>query len=379
MILSLNPTCGRSGDMLLGVLLDLGAPLDGVRASIAATGLTGWALDVERVTRHGMTACRAVVTVHDDATERPASVLRALADKAAPASVAKTAVAAIDRLAEVEARIHGVDPADVHLHELGGHDTIVDIVGVIAAVNLLGIDYIASGPLPLGSGTVRTRHGLLPVPAPATAALLAGAAVYGGDIPGETVTPTGAVLLHALGVSYEPMPLLRLVRTGCAAGGRELSDRPNVLQASLGELAGAGEYLVRLATNLDDVTGEVLAYTVDRLLQAGAADAWMAPITMKKGRPAHTLHALTTPALAPAIEALIYAETGTLGVRRSWLHRGTAPRMHTIVDVNGHRVRVKHGPHGSKPEHDDTAAAAPALGLPYRDVTRLALHTDQGR
>lgn len=369
MIVWLNPFSGISGDMLLGALLDLGAPLDEVRAAVAATGLSGWELRAEHVTRGGLAATRAVVEVNDTATERRAAELLAHVERAGTG----VAAAAVRAIAEVEARIHGTDPAQVHLHEIGGLDTVVDTVGVAAALDLLGVTEVHCGPLALGAGTVTTRHGVLPVPAPATAALLAaaGAPVVGaGD--GETVTPTGAALLVAVGARFGPLPAMTLRGVGYGAGGRDPADRANALQALLGESAGAVNDMVLLETNVDDVTGEVLGHLAARLLDAGAADAWLSPIVMKKGRPAHTVHVLVAPELAADCERIVFAETGSLGLRRSSVDRPALPRHTSTVEVDGHAIRLKHGPWGTKPEHDDVAAAAAALDLPLREVVRRA-------
>jgi uncharacterized protein (TIGR00299 family) protein len=368
-ILWLNPVSGISGDMLLGALLDLGAPLDGIREAVARTGLAGWSLDAERVTRGAVGATRAVVTVSDDATERSAAALLAHVERAGT-PLAERAVRAV---AEVEARIHDSDPAEVHLHEIGGLDTVVDTVGVAAALQLLDVTEVHCGPLALGSGTVSTRHGVLPVPAPATVALLtaAGAQVTGAGA-GETVTPTGAALLLAAGARFGPVPTMALRAVGYGAGTRNPPERPNVLQAVLGAAGDAATPMVLLETNVDDVTGEVLGHLVGQLLAAGAADAWLSPIVMKKGRPAHTVHVLTTPERAAGCERIVFAETGSLGLRRSPVDRLALPRSTSTVDVDGQQVRVKHGPWGAKPEHDDVAAAATALGLPLREVARRA-------
>ncbi len=378
MILWLNPFSGISGDMLLGALLDLGAPLDGVRAAVERTGLEGWELTAERVNRGGLAATRAVVEVTDTATERRAAELLAHVERAG----AGIAAAAVRAVAEVEARIHGTDPAEVHLHEIGGLDTVVDTVGVAAALELLDVTEVHCGPLALGAGTVVTRHGVLPVPAPATAALLAaaGAPVVGAG-EGETVTPTGAALLVAAGTRFGPLPAMALRRVGYGAGGRDPAGRANALQALLGDAAGAVgaagavSAMVLLETNVDDVTGEVLGHLVARLLDAGAADAWVSPIVMKKGRPAHTVHVLADPERAAECERIVLAETGSLGLRRSPVDRAALPRHASTVHVEGHPVRLKHGPWGTKPEHDDVAAAAAALNLPLREVARRALRT----
>ncbi|GHE96950.1 nickel pincer cofactor biosynthesis protein LarC [Streptomyces fumanus] len=375
MILWLNPATGLSGDMLLGALLDLGAPLDEVRAAVSATGLTHWKLDAERVDVDGIRATRARVDVADEATERRAAELVQRVRAASPPAVAALAARAVTAVAEVEAALHGADPAEVHLHELGGLDTVVDTVGVAAALRALDVTEVHSAPVGVGSGEVRTRHGVLPVPAPATMALLTGARVRGIDVTGETVTPTGAALLKAAGAEYGPMPAMRPRRTGYGAGTKRFPGRPNVLQAVLGEADAApdGDELVQLETNLDDVTGELLGHLVARLLDEGALDAWVVPAVMKKGRPAHVAHVLCRPADTGRLRELLFAETGTLGVRDRRVHRTALPRTATTVDVGGHPVRVKRGPHGAKAEYEDLKAAARALGLPLREVAARAL------
>jgi uncharacterized protein (TIGR00299 family) protein len=385
-ILSLNPVSGVSGDMLLGALLDVGAPLEGVREIIASTGLTGWRLDADRRHSGAILSTKAVVHVDDDAPERRAKELLDLVRRAVPAPVAEWAGRAVAAIARVEAGLHGEDVDEVHLHEIGGLDTVVDTVGVAAALHLLGVTAVYSAPVVVGTGSVRTRHGVLPVPAPATAALLreSGAVVVGAAIEGETVTPTGAALLGAVDTVFGPVPAMRIARIGYGAGSRTFPDRPNVLQAILGDpvadvvgdAVGEVSTQVVMETNVDDVTPEVLAYVLTRALEAGAADAWVTPIVMKKGRPAHTVHVLAPADRAEELAELLFAETATLGVRRTLVEKVALPRHVTTVEVDGHTVRVKYGPWGAKPEHDDLVAAARALGKPLRDIateaTRLA-------
>ncbi|MDH6221042.1 nickel pincer cofactor biosynthesis protein LarC [Streptomyces pseudovenezuelae] len=376
MICWVNPFTGLAGDMLLAALIDAGAPLDRIRSAVAATGLTGWDLTAERITDHGLSATRVRVRVTDPCTERRAAEVLEMASRATPQPVAALAVAAITAIAEAEGRLHNTDPATVHLHELGGHDTLVDIVGSAAALHALDVTDVVSAPLPLGGGQVDCAHGVLPCPAPATLALLAGAAVMGSDLPGETVTPTGAALLHAVGARYGPPPPMTLGPTGYGTGTRRLPDRPNVVSVTLGSaLASArDEDIVVLESNLDDVTGELLGHVITRALKAGALDAWTTPAVMKKGRPAHVLHVLTTPRHERQLRDLVLAETGTLGIRRIGATRTVLPRAFETVDVEGHVVRIKHGPHAAKPEHDDVVAAAAALGVPLRAVAARALH-----
>lgn len=382
MICWINPFAGLAGDMLLAALLDAGAPLDAVRAAITATGLTSWELTCERITSHGLSATRLHVQVRDPAGERRAGDLITLASRARPRPVADFAVLALTAIAETEARLHAASPATVHLHELGGHDTLIDIVGTAAALHALGVTAVHSAPLPLGTGQVHAGHGMLPGPAPATLGLLQGAAVTGTDLTGETVTPTAAALLLAAAVRYDPPPVMTLARTGYGAGTRELPDRPSVASVTLGAaVSTAGpETVEMLETNLDDVTGETLGYVIGRALSAGALDAWVTAATMKKGRPAHVLHVLARPADTGLLQELIFAETGTLGIRRATLTRAPLPRHTKTIEVGGVPVRVKHGPYGGKPEHDDLAAAAASLGVPLRAVAERAARAleDQG-
>ncbi|MER5387698.1 nickel pincer cofactor biosynthesis protein LarC [Saccharopolyspora sp. NPDC002686] len=375
MILWLNPVTGMSGDMLLGALLGLGAPLEDVRAAVESTGLAGWRLRSEQVQVNGIAATKAVVEVDDTSTERHASELIARVRRARPEPVAELAAAAVRAIAEVEGALHGQHPDDVHLHEIGGLDTVVDTVGVAAALHVLGVTAVHSAPLALGTGTVRCAHGVLPAPAPATLQLLRGAAVVGTDLPGETVTPTGAALLTTIGTEFVPPPAMTVQNTAFGAGTRRFPQRPNVLTATLGTplTAEPAEPMLVLECNVDDVTGELLGHVIDRALRAGAADAWTTPSTTKKSRPAHVLHVLCHPHREPALTELVLSETGSLGIRSHQVDRRALPRRTTTVTVEGHAIRLKHGPYRTKPEHDDVAAAAAALDRPLHVIAAEAL------
>ncbi|OAK54395.1 nickel pincer cofactor biosynthesis protein LarC [Rhodococcoides kyotonense] len=371
MILWLNPIAGISGDMMLGALLDLGAPIDVVRDAIESTGITGWTLETESVERQGVRATHAIVTVDDHVPARHASELLDMASRAMPEQVSQFAVRAIRSVAETEAKIHDSTVEKVHLHELGGVDTIVDTVGVAAALAALDITAVYSGAVGLGIGQTHAAHGLLPVPAPATLGLLRGARVVGVDTDTETVTPTGAALLATSGTRYGPVPAMTMHSVGYGAGTRDTPGRPNVLTAVLGTPvsdADPVDAMVVLETNLDDVTGEVLAVVVERLLAAGAADAWISPGTGKKGRPMHTVSALCSQLAAATVEERLLAETGTLGVRRTIVDRRTLPRRWIDVEIEGMTVRVKVGPHRAKPEHDDLHRVSDATGIPVRTL-----------
>jgi pyridinium-3,5-bisthiocarboxylic acid mononucleotide nickel chelatase len=378
MILWLNPVAGLSGDMLLGALLDIGAPLNTVRAAVASTGIGGWQLHDTIVERGGLRARRALVDLDQACRGRSGTELIALAATATPAPVGQMAASAVRAIAETEAAIHGKPVELVHLHELGGLDTLIDTVGVAAATHALGITQVWSAPLGLGSGVVDSAHGQLPVPAPATLALLAGAHVTGLGPVGETVTPTGAALLLAMDCRYGPLPLMRIVASGYGAGTRQTPGYPNVLPAVLGAPApkdaeGGTDTLTVVETTVDDVTGEILATIPGQLIAAGALDSWLTAVTGKKGRPAFVITALCLPAAVDTVRSALLAETGSLGARLHNVQRHALPRTSTTVTVAGHDIRIKLGPHRAKPEHDDTAAVARATGLPIQTIAEQAL------
>jgi len=376
-------TAGVAGDMLLGSLLDAGADVDEVRSIVGRLGVGGWSLEPEAVLRGGIAATRAVVVAERAPGHRTWVDIRSLLDGAAlPPRVRDRAHAAFLALAEVEAALHRTAVEAVHFHEVGALDAIVDVVGTCAALEVLGVDEVGCSPVATGHGTVAAAHGRLPVPAPATVRLLEGLPVVGVDVGVELATPTGAALVRTLSSTVGAMPAMTVTASGYGAGGRDLGDRPNVVQAVLGTAPGEGvESLVLLETNVDDVTGEVLAHAIARLLGAGALDAWATPIVMKKGRPAHTVAALAHPAEAPAVAAVLAAETGTLGVRASTVERRAASRTEAVVHVDGHAVGVKVVAGRVKAEFDDAAAAAAALGVPVREVLARAeaAHREEGR
>ncbi len=283
-------------------------------------------------------------------------------------------------LADVEAAVHGMDPDDVELHAVGALDSILDVVGVCAGLVDLGIDRIVYSPIAVGHGTVTTQHGVFPNPVPAVSRLLerAGAAVRGVDTTMELSTPTGVALLTVLGDGCGPMPPLRVTANGFGAGTADPPGRPNVVQVVVGRLDdttsgdGDGRPCLQLEANVDDATPEVLAHSVAAILAAGAHDAWITPIVMKKGRPAHTVHALCDDGALAAVRDAIVAETGTFGVRAFTVERWPQRRRESAVDVDGHTIRVKIGDHRSKIEHDDALAAARALDRPLREIVERA-------
>lgn len=367
---------GIAGDMALGALLDAGADVDEVRAQLARLGVDGWRLETETVLRAGIAGTKVHVHTDDTAHARAAAeVARLVADADLPERVRHRALATIGALAEAEGRLHDMPAADVHLHEVGALDAIVDIVGVCIALELLGVDEVASSPVADGIGTIRAAHGVLPVPVPAVVALLEGAPTYGLDIARELTTPTGAALLAANVRQWGPMPAMTIMSSGYGAGTADLGERPNHVRVVVGARHGAtpvGQTMVLLETNVDDVTGETLAHAIVELLDAGANDAWLVPIVMKKGRPAFTVSVLCEPARADALRAVLVRETGTMGVRGSVLERWPEARRTGVVEVEGHTIAIKASAGRAKAEHDDAARAARALGLPLREVVARA-------
>jgi pyridinium-3,5-bisthiocarboxylic acid mononucleotide nickel chelatase len=365
---------GIAGDMALGALLDAGADVDEVRALVGRLPVRGWALRSEPVLRNGIAATRATVEATPSSVVRTYAHITGLLEEARlPERVRARASATFAAIAAVEGRLHRRPVEQVHFHELGGIDAIVDIVGVAAALEVLGIDRVSASAVTTGTGVVRTAHGLLPNPVPAVVELLAGAGAptQGVDLTVELTTPTGAALLATLSERWGPLPAMTVTATGFGAGSRDLDELPNLTQVVVGSAAAEarpGQPAVLLEANVDDATGEVLADAVAALLDAGAADAWVTPIVMKKGRPAHTVSALADPSLAAQVGRALLAETGSLGVRATTLDRWPAARQGDTVEVDGLPVRVKVSPGRVKVEHDDAARVARLHRRPLRDV-----------
>lgn len=384
-----NCCSGVAGDMLLASLIDAGADRLAVIDAWGALGIDGFAATWERVQRCGVSSLWTNVAIddhtHDDQElqhhnhRRAADVIALIQSSDLPARVRDDAVNVYRTLAEVEGAIHGVDADDVELHEIGALDSILDVVGVCAALDSLGIARVTYSPIAVGHGTVMTAHGQLPNPVPAVTRLLARAhaSTTGLDTTMELSTPTGVALLTVLGDSCGPIPSLVISSTGFGAGTADPQGRPNVVQAIIGETASAtanvgGRPAHVLEANVDDVTGEVLAHTITALILAGAHDAWATPIVMKKGRPAHTVHALCDDASLATIRDVLISETGTLGVRATQVTRWPQQRHERTVEIDGHTIRVKVSGHRVKVEHDDALAAATALGRPLRDLLAQA-------
>jgi len=364
--------------MALGSLLDAGAELSEVLALVERVPLRGWGLETREVLRGGIACTRALVVAPDDVVVRThAHIVGLLSEARLPERVLERALAVFACLAEVEGRLHHRSPGQVHFHEVGGHDAVVDIVGTAAALEVLGIDQVTASAVATGTGTVRSAHGHLPNPSPAVVRLLRGAPTYGRETPVELTTPTGAAILAALAEGFGPLPPMRVDSSGFGAGHHDLDDLPNCTQVVVGEslaapASGDGQPVLVLEANLDDVTGEQLAHAVAALLEAGAHDAWVTPAVMKKGRPGHVLHVLADPGRQEALRDLMRASTGTLGVRVLAGQRWPAARSMAQVEVDGQPVRIKVAASRAKPEFDDVATVADRTGLPLHEVSSRA-------
>lgn len=372
---------GASGDMILGALVDAGLPLATLRERLAGLPLDGFELAASRVSKHGFSATQVEVRVSDTAACRHLPDIEAIVrDAALPPSIRERAIAIFRRMGTVEAGIHGVALEQVHLHELGGVDTIVDVVGALVGLEALGVERVVVSPLPLARGWTHGAHGAIPLPAPATLALLQGVPVVGSAVEAETVTPTGAAVLVSLAAAFGPLPPLQIASVGYGAGARDLPI-PNLLRVVIGEamdaVVGVSESLVLLETNIDDMNPEFFDHVVERLLEAGALDVFLSPVQMKKNRPATLLTVLCPPDLAATLTNLVFAETSTLGIRESHVRRHCLERTADAVTTAYGEVRVKVARWGAgrarvKPEYEDCRRLARQHGVPLRDVYRAA-------
>ena len=372
---------GASGDMLLGALLDAGLPEETLRDRLAGLHLSGFDLRVRRVLKNGIAATKADVVVDDDAPERHLSdLLEILTQAELTPRVREQAAQVLTRLGEVEAGIHGVPVETVHLHELGGLDTIVDVVGVLTGRDALGIEQVIVSPVPLGRGTIPTAHGEIPLPAPATLALLRGAPITGSEIHSETVTPTGAALLTSMADAYGSIPAMTLTAIGYGAGGRDLPI-PNVVRLLIGEAAPAADtppkVVAVMETNIDDLNPEVYEHVMSRLFKAGALDVFLTPIQMKKNRPGTLLRVICRPGDSGPLTDILLRETSTLGVRQQIMGRMSLQREFRTVATPYGDVRIKiaslaGGARRAAPEYDDCRRLAEETGAPLRDVYRAA-------
>lgn len=372
---------GVSGDMLLGACFDAGVEVSVVREAVESLALPERVeIGAEPTTRAAIGATRALVRTSAARQHRTLPDVLAVLDGLVP-RVRDRAAAVFRALAEAEARVHRVAPEDVHFHEVGALDSIADVVGVVAALDALGLDRLVCSPIALGGGRVDTDHGPIPVPGPAVVELLRahGAPGFGGPVDVELATPTGVALMVTLADEFGPLPELRPEAVGAGAGAADPAGHANLTRLVVGTPVGSGAAVreVVLEANVDDLDPRLWPGVLAALMDAGAADAWVTPILMKKGRPAHTLSVLATPDRVDALERVVLTHTTTIGLRRHPVDKVALPRETVEVEVYGETVRVKLARlHGevvtATPEFDDVARVAAAKGLPERVVMDAA-------
>ncbi len=336
---------GISGDMILGALLDLGVELAQLEQAISRLPIKGYKLLPERVKRGQLSG--TLLKVQLDREAQPLRNLSTIQNIISRSSLSpqtqKQAQRIFQRLAEAEAKIHATTPEQVHFHEVGAVDTIIDVVGALAGLEILGVERVIASPLPLGRGEINCAHGLLPLPAPATLELLKGCPVYSGESEGELVTPTGAAIISSLAHTYSPLPLMNIERIGYGAGSRDYSPRPNLLRVIIGECrhSQAAETLTQIEADIDDMNPQLYGWLMERLFSAGALDVTMTPIYMKKNRPGVRLSVFAPPHLLQQMANLIFRETTTIGLRFSHIQKLKLPRSSRKIDSPWGPVGIK--------------------------------------
>jgi uncharacterized protein (TIGR00299 family) protein len=388
-LLFVDAFSGIAGDMLVAGLVDLGVPVAVISQALGTLPLSGYELCFVQRTRSAICARGLEVRVHAPQPSRAYVEIRQMIEQAGELrpGARMLALAAFGLLAEAEAEVHGTTPERVHFHEVGAVDSIADIVGAAVALDYLGADLISS-PLPIGRGFTRSQHGLIPLPAPATVLCLRGVPTYDAGIDAELVTPTGACLLRATAKSFTRWPNLRPLRVGWGAGTRELADRPNLLRLVLGDaqvdLQAEGSGHVVLELNVDDMSGELMAFALTRAHEAGALDTWSTPIGMKKGRPAVMLSALARRGDQARVAHALLAETTSLGLRVREVGRIERPRrMHSVQTAYGPiPLKIADGDGiaaNVAPEYEACRSAAEAHGVPVKQVFAAALAAYHGQ
>jgi pyridinium-3,5-bisthiocarboxylic acid mononucleotide nickel chelatase len=361
---------GLAGDMLVGAFADAGADRDAVTSALESLA-TGATVTWDRVQRRGMSATKFRVNVEEQAKHRHLSgILKMIHAAELPDPVKAASEKVFRTLAEAEASVHGVGIEKVHFHEVGAADSICDIVGACLAMHLLKVDALHCSPINVGSGTVNTEHGVLPVPAPATARLLQDRPVYSRGPALELTTPTGAAFVTALADGFGTMPAMRIKAIGYGAGDRDFKEHANVVRVMVGTASGAPESTTVsvVEANIDDASPQVIAYATEKLLEAGALDVLVLPAQMKKGRPGVILQVLTTPEKREELVALVFRETPTLGVRFHTAERRVQAREWVEVNTSYGPVRIKAGADGYAPEYEDARRIATMSGIPLKQI-----------
>jgi len=381
---------GASGDMILGALVDAGLPLATLQERLALLDVEGYEVNAYPVTKKGLRATKVdVVIPRKDLPARDFRDMREIIEKSGLTPAEKEqGLRIFTRLAEAEARVHDCPVEEIHFHELGALDTLVDVMGAVIGFQALGIGKIVVSPLDVGGGMTEMAHGRLPIPGPATAELLKGAPIYSSGIDKELVTPTGAAILTTYSRTFGPMPRMRVEVVGYGAGGWDLPEKPNLLRLFIGEevstLAEAGipegyssDRVTLIETNIDDLNPQVYDYVMERLFDAGALDVTLTPMLMKKGRPAHRLSVIAPPDGADRMLEIIFRETTTLGLRIQQVDRVVLSREEREVTLSFGTVRVKIARRGDTilnvaPEYEDCKKIALQAGIPLREVMEQA-------
>lgn len=370
---------GVAGDMLVGALLDLGLDPEALRGALSSLGVGPFRLVVAPGRKGAIGGTGVRFEVEPGQPERHLSEIRAIVDGASLGpSVRERAMAVFTRLAVAEARVHRVDTAEVHFHEVGALDAILDVAGFVWGLEALGIERIVSSPIPLGRGFTDSMHGRIPLPAPAVLELLKGIPTVGLEVEAELSTPTGVALVTTLADGYGPLPGLLPERVGYGLGARDLPF-PNVVRGVIGQSpdpAGPAQRdrVVLLEANLDDLSPQVLGYLTGRLLDEGALDVWLTPVQMKKGRPGLTISVLCPPGRSEELARRVFAETTTLGVRVLPVDRWVLPREAVTIQTPYGPVRGKRAGGVVRPEYDDLVDLARRLALPLKDVMEEVAH-----
>jgi uncharacterized protein (TIGR00299 family) protein len=368
---------GVSGDMILGALIDAGADLHKLESELGKLKISGFTLKAEKTTRRGLSGTRFLVDQDHSHTERHLTDIEQIMDNSGLADDIQARAKSIFRdLARVEAKIHNTNPGDIHFHEIGGLDSIVDVVGSLIVMKMLGIETMYASRIPVGTGFVECDHGVLPLPAPATLELLKGIPIYASSVEKELVTPTGIAILKHLVQSFGTIPEMKIECIGYGAGSRDLKI-PNLLRVWIGETEVKQEYeedeIILIETNIDNMNPEILGYTSETLLERGALDVFMTPIFMKKNRPGTLLSILITPDKLDETISIIFAETHSLGIRFQRLERRKLPRELITVETSFGPVRVKVSHIDTEkriisPEYEDCREIAVRKGIPLRKV-----------
>lgn len=377
---------GISGDMTLGALVDAGCAVEHLRAELRGLQVPGWELTAEKVWKNGMAATYVRVVTEDQSKHRSLSAIMEVLQKSQIAPVVRERAAAIfQKLGEAEARVHDAPLEKIHFHEVGAVDAIVDIVGVCIGFHALGIEKFACSPLNVGGGTAKMVHGILPVPAPATANLLQGKPTYSNGVQKELVTPTGAAIVVTLCDTFGPQPPMSVSAIGYGAGTADLEGQPNVVRIMMGEaaektVAGFDEEIAVIEANLDDMNPQIYGYFLEKALAAGALDVYTTPVQMKKNRPGTLLTILCKPQDTNVLMSLIFAETTTFGARSYRAQRRVLPREWVNVATDYGDVRIKVSRVNGRilhvaPEYDDCRKLAVEKNVPLQKVIAEAMRS----